>query len=71
MKLYEYIITANHTSIYLECPLYVWMPPMFGWPPVSLDAPHMSPCMFGHPICLDAPVCFAIPIYLDASYMFG
>ena len=28
---------------------YVWTPLMFGWLPVPLDAPHMPPCMLGHP----------------------
>ena len=37
---------------------YVMMPLMFGWLPISLDAPHMPPCMFRHPLfgcllCLD------------------
>ena len=33
---------------------HVWMPPLFGWPPVCLNVPHM----FGHlPVCFDAPIC--------------
>ena len=52
---------------------------MFGWLPVSLDVPHMPPCMFGHPhtfgcpLCLDAPcmvvhpICLMPPICLDGG----
>ena len=40
-------------------PPYIWMPHMFGCPPIYLDTPYM----FGFPICLDAS------IFLDALYI--
>ena len=51
------------TPICLDAPCifdapYIWMSLMFGCLLVSLDAPHMSPCMFGHPIHLGAPHMF-------------
>ena len=65
------------------CPYapYIWMPHMFGWPHVCLNAPYVvdTPCMFGCPLCLDATclfghhficldtaICFDAPICLDA-----
>ena len=44
---------------------YIWMPHMFGWPPVCLNAPiHVDThCTFGCSQCLDTPVC------LDATYI--
>ena len=44
------------------CPLHVWTPPIYlDTLCIYLDIP----CMFGHPICLNTPIC------LDAPSMFG
>ena len=42
---------------------YVWMPLMFRWLPVSLDAPI---CL---PVCLDTPICLGTPVCLDTPYV--
>ena len=63
----------------LGCPLYVWLPLMFGWPPVCLDTPHMFGCphMFRNAPCLDTslyvwtPHMFRCPLCLDTSHVFG
>ena len=67
MKLYEYIITTNHTSIYLKCPIYVGMLPIcldgpciFGWSPYASlyvwTPPYLwMPLHVWCPPCLDAP----------------
>ena len=47
-----------HTSICLDGPLYVWMPPM-------------PPCMFGHPQMFGCPCKLGCPLCLDAPYMLG
>ena len=70
-----------YAPIHLDAPIcldpcmfgapYVWMPLMFGWIPVSLDAPHMSPCMFGHPHIFGCPLCLDAPCMLGHPHMFG
>ena len=56
-----------HSDSHMFDAPYVWMPLMFGWLPVSLDAPHMPPCMFGHPHTFWCPPMFRCPIYAWTS----
>ena len=46
------------------CPPYIWCPHAWN-PPVCLDAPYgwMPPCLFGHPLWLDAPKCLDNPSF--------
>ena len=44
-------------------PPYVWMPP------ACLDAPHMPPCMSGHPHMFGYPCVLGCPLCLDAPHM--
>ena len=69
--------TAGNTfqlAAMFGCPLYVLMPPYVWMPSLCLD----TPCMFGSPICLDAPpICLDVhmfgwpPVCLNAPHMFG
>ena len=47
---------------------YFLMPLMFGWLHVSLDAPHMPPCMLQHPYMFGCPpylwMMFGCPLYI-------
>ena len=52
-----------YAPIHLDAP-YVWMPHVFGWLPVCLDAPHMSPSMFGHPHMFGCPLYVWTPPYV-------
>ena len=49
--------------LHFDAPLYVWMPHMFGWPTVCLNAPHMFGCpnICGHPHMFGCPHMFEHP----------
>ena len=69
-------------SIHLDAPIclnapcmfdapYVWIPLMFRWLPVFLDAPICLPVCLDTPIHLGAPYVRMPPVCLDAAHMFG
>ena len=58
---------------YIWCPislnalLYVWIPPILGWPPSMCGSPQY---VWMPPVCLDTPICLDAPLYAWAP-LFG